>query len=94
MRFLKIFILFPFLFTLYSCSEQKSDKAEDALHPSLSELPDIIEESVQLSEQAVVPIKFSIEDQEKAKKAPYGMVFIKGACFIMGNDYTQEDEKP
>jgi hypothetical protein len=21
-------------------------------------------------------------------------VFIKGGCFIMGNDYTQADEKP
>ena len=94
MRFLKIFILFTFFLTLFACSEKPSDKAEDALHPSLSELPEVVEESVGSSEQAVVPIKLSAEDQEKAKKAPEGMVFIKGGCFIMGNDYTQEDEKP
>ena len=94
MRFYKFFILIVFFINLYACSEQASEKAEDALHPSLSELPEIIDESVQFSEKAVVPIKLSIEDQEKAKKAPEGMIFIKGGCFIMGNDYTQEDEKP
>jgi formylglycine-generating enzyme required for sulfatase activity len=44
--------------------------------------------------QKVVPVTLSPEDQEKAKLAPEGMVFIKGGCFIMGNDYAQEDEKP
>ena len=94
MHFFKFFTLFTFLLALYACSDQKSDKAEDALHPSFSELPEIFEESVQSSEQAVVPIKLSVADQEKAKKAPDGMIFIKGGCFLMGNDYTQEDEKP
>ena len=42
----------------------------------------------------VVPVKLSAKDQEKAANAPDGMVFIKGGCFVMGNDYTQEDEKP
>tara|TARA_B100000686_G_scaffold8043_1_gene8064 strand:+ start:1890 stop:2783 length:894 start_codon:yes stop_codon:yes gene_type:complete len=94
MRFFKLFILFSFFLIFNACSEQEPGKAEDVLHPSLSELPEIDDESVQFSEQAVVPIKLSIEDQEKAKKAPDGMIFIKGGCFIMGNDYTQEDEKP
>ena len=44
--------------------------------------------------QKVVPVTLSPEDQEKAKLAPAGMVFIKGGCFVMGNDYAQEDEKP
>ena len=94
MRLFKLFIPFALFFFLYACSDQPVDKAEDALHPSLSELPEIIEESVQLSEQGIVPIKISPEDQKKAGKAPEGMVFIKGGCFVMGNDYTQEDEKP
>jgi len=94
MRLFKLFIPFPLFFFLYACSDKPVDKAEDALHPSLSELPEIIEESVQLSDQRIVPIKISPEDQKKADKAPEGMVFIKGGCFVMGNDYTQEDEKP
>jgi len=94
MRFLKFLIPFVLFFFLYACSDQAADKTEDALHPSLSELPEIVEESAQSSGQRVVPIKIGPEDQEKAKNAPEGMVFIKGGCFIMGNDYTQEDEKP
>ncbi|MBT5471070.1 MAG: SUMF1/EgtB/PvdO family nonheme iron enzyme [Nitrospina sp.] len=54
----------------------------------------MVEESAQSSEQRVVPVKISPEDQEKANNAPEGMVFITGGCFVMGNDYTQEDEKP
>jgi len=46
------------------------------------------------STEKVVPVKLSPEDLEKARQAPEGMVFIKGGCFIMGNDYAQEDEKP
>ena len=94
MRLFKSFIPFALFFFLYACSDQPVDKAEDALHPSLSELPEIIEESVQLSELGIVPFKIRPEDQKKADKAPEGMVFIKGGCFVMGNDYTQEDEKP
>jgi len=94
MRLFKSFTPFALFFFLYACSDQPIDKAEDALHPSLSELPEIIEESVQLSELGIVPIKIRPEDQKKADKAPEGMVFIKGGCFVMGNDYTQEDEKP
>ena len=94
MRLFKLFIPFALFFFLYACSDQPVDKSEDALHPSLSELPEMIEESVQLPDQGIVPIKISPEDQEKVDKAPEGMVFVKGGCFVMGNDYTQEDEKP
>ena len=86
-------ICFIFL-CVYACSDQPVDKSKDSLHPSLSELPEMIEESAQLPDQGIVPIKISPEDQKKADKAPEGMVFIKGGCFVMGNDYTQEDEKP
>ena len=94
MRLFKLFIPFALLFFLNVCSDQPVDKSKDTLHPSLSELPEMIEESVKLSDQGVIPIKINLEDQKIADKAPEGMVFIKGGCFVMGNDYTQEDEKP
>ena len=94
MRLFNLFILFALFFFLSACSDQPVDKAKDTLHPSLSELPEMIEESVKLSDQGVIPIKINLEDQKIADKAPEGMVFIKGGCFVMGNDYTQEDEKP
>ena len=94
MRLFKLFIPFALFFFLYACSDEPANKEKDTLHPSLSELPEMIEESVQLTDEGIVPIKISPEDQKIADKAPEGMVFIKGGCFIMGNDYTQEDEKP
>ena len=40
------------------------------------------------------PISIAPEDKEKASRAPAGMVFIKGGCFTMGNNYAQVDESP
>jgi formylglycine-generating enzyme required for sulfatase activity len=94
MRFLKFITLLVLICFLNACSDESAEKAGDGLHPSLSELPEMVEESAQSSEQRVVPVKISPEDQEKANNAPEGMVFITGGCFVMGNDYTQEDEKP
>jgi len=94
MSFLKTLITFLICCILYACSDKPADKSDDSLHPSFSELPEIIEESDLSSDKGVVPIKLSPKDQEKANNAPPGMVFIKGGCFVMGNDYTQEDEKP
>ena len=94
MSFLKLLTTCLFICVLYACSDKQTDKSDDSLHPSFSELPEIIKESDQLSGQGVIPVKLSAKDQEKADNAPNGMVFIKGGCFVMGNDYTQEDEKP
>ncbi len=94
MRFFKFITLLVLICFLNACSDESAEKAKDGLHPSLSELPEMEEESAQSSEKRVTPIKISPEDQEKANNAPEGMVFIKGGCFVMGNDYTQEDEKP
>ncbi|MBC8283546.1 MAG: SUMF1/EgtB/PvdO family nonheme iron enzyme [Nitrospinae bacterium] len=94
MHLLKLLTISLSICFLFACSDKSADQSEDSLHPSLSELPEIIDESGQSSGQRVVPIKVSPEDQEKANNAPDGMVFIKGGCFVMGNDYTQEDEKP
>ncbi|MCH8157665.1 MAG: SUMF1/EgtB/PvdO family nonheme iron enzyme [Nitrospinae bacterium] len=40
------------------------------------------------------PVAIAPADQEKAAQAPEGMVFIKGECFIVGNNYAQVDESP
>jgi formylglycine-generating enzyme len=94
MHFLKIFFIPICIFLLSSCSDKTEEQGAQDIHPSFSELPEISEESSSISDQRVVPVQLSPEDQAKASKAPEGMVFIKGGCFIMGNDYAQEDEKP
>ena len=94
MHFFQKITLLALIFFLFACSDKSADKADDESHPSFSELPEITDESGQDFAQAVVPVAILPEDKEKANNAPEGMVFIKGGCFIMGNDYTQEDEKP
>ena len=94
MRLFKIFFIASIIFLLSSCSEKAEEQTGEEIHPSFSELPEVTEESSSNLNKRVVPIQYSPEDQVKASKAPEGMVFIKGGCFIMGNDYAQEDEKP
>ncbi len=94
MHFFQKITLLALILFLFACSDKSDDKAVDESHPSFSELPEITEESGQDFAKAVVPVVILPEDKEKANNAPEGMVFIKGGCFIMGNDYTQEDEKP
>ena len=94
MHFFQKITLLALIFFLFACSDKPADKTDDESHPSFSELPDINEESGQDFAPAVVPLVILPEDKEKANNAPEGMVFIKGGCFIMGNDYAQEDEKP
>ena len=94
MDFLKIFIIISCFFLFSACSDKAEDQARQDIHPSFSELPEVTEDSSPISDQRVVPVQLSPEDQAKASKAPEAMVFIKGGCFIMGNDYAQEDEKP
>jgi formylglycine-generating enzyme len=94
MRLFKIFLIVSAIFLLSSCSEKAGEQTGQDIHPSFSELPEMSEESSSISDQRVVPVQLPPEDQAKADKAPEGMVFIKGGCFIMGNDYAQEDEKP
>ena len=79
-----------FLMFLFSCSQ------EETAHPpggSPSDFPEgggIGDTQI----HAVVPIELSPQDKEKARMAPDGKVFIKGGCFIMGNDFAQTDEAP
>ena len=40
------------------------------------------------------PVAITPEDKPIADNAPEGMVFIKGGCFILGNNFAQVDEAP
>ena len=95
MRFLIFFIFSLVLVFGPGCSsnEEESSKGDET---SLSETggSSPVSGNSGKTHEKVVPVTLSPEDQEKAKLAPEGMVFIKGGCFIMGNDYAQEDEKP
>ena len=37
-------------------------------------------------------ITIAPEDEVVANKAPNGMVFIKGGCFVLGNNFAQVDD--
>ena len=95
MRYFKFFYVFILVTLLSGCSDNGDNQVDQGSQEDasqFSELPPISEDSG--VGQRVVPIVYSGEDQTKASQAPEGMVFIKGGCFIMGNDYAQEDEKP
>jgi len=94
MCFFKFFIIISIISLVSACSEKAEDQAHQEIHPSFSELLEVTEDPSPIPIERVVPVLLSPEDQVKASKAPEGMVFIKGGCFIMGNDYAQEDEKP
>lgn len=75
------------------CSACGPEESEESV-PSISEIEQTGEtEDSTLPPQGVVPITVSAEDKAKADLAPDGMVFIKGGCFIMGNNNAQADEK-
>ena len=40
------------------------------------------------------PVAITPEDKQIADNSPEGMVFIKGGCFILGNNFAQVDEAP
>jgi len=89
MRFL-IFLIFSLLLVLGTgCSGNEGQE-----EPPQGDEISLDSEALAQRPEKVVAVTLSPEDQEKAKLAPEGMVFIKGGCFIMGNDYAQEDEKP
>jgi formylglycine-generating enzyme len=93
MRLYKFFICVLIVSLFFGCSKEE-DQANQDNNSNFSELPAISDDSSPDPTQRVAPIAISAEDQAKASKAPAGAVFIKGGCFIMGNDYAQEDEKP
>ena len=81
-------IIFYFLFFLvFSCSSEETNKSINE-HDDLSTLDDY-QESFKFESISIAP-----EDKILASLAPEGMVFIKGGCFILGNNYAQVDESP
>jgi len=97
MRFLIFFIFGLFLNFGVGCSgNDGQDESSKGAKTPASEMDASGQDSDDSTAKPpkVVPFTLSPEDQEKAGQAPDGMVFIKGGCFIMGNDYAQEDEKP
>ena len=76
------------IFGFCGCSDNKPEdtsKVEESLSPPSKSTSSAIE---------VNPLPVSPEDQAKANQTPDGMAFIKGGCFLMGNDYAQVDERP
>ena len=90
MRFKAILIIFMISFVLGACSGSEQAPEDDTGTPQ-AEAPETPEAAM---EAAVTPVALSPEDQAKAARAPEGMVFVKGGCFIMGNNFAQEDERP
>jgi formylglycine-generating enzyme required for sulfatase activity len=89
---MRLLILATFcLFLVLGCSKDETKSSGDG---ASAPQPEESAGEPEKSTEKVVAVTLSPEDQEKAKLAPEGMVFIKGGCFIMGNDYAQEDEKP
>lgn len=89
------FICISLLLTVTTgCSAEDSDRSAEDSNRSAQETPLSSSSAEQTYTASVVPVTILPEDQEKAKMAPEGMVFIKGGCFIMGNDFAQTDETP
>lgn len=90
-----VFALFCFL-VIGGCSKEgdteKAGSQTSPLVPQGQDLtpPPVAEKQVQNLE----PVKILPDDQKKVEKAPAGMAFIKGGCFMMGNDHAQSDEHP
>lgn len=94
MRFFKFLLAFGLCLILVSCSQGETP-SETPEAPSVAEIEQEAgpgPEAAQLPKR-VEPVVLSEADRKIAAMAPEGMVFIKGGCFIMGNNNAQVDEK-
>ena len=83
------YILISGAFILFqACSAEEPQVSPESVQEDFFE-SEIGGEAFQFESISIAP-----EDQEKASQAPEGMVFIKGGCFTMGNNYAQVDESP
>ena len=80
-----LFCLVP-IFVL-ACSSEQANEPENA-HEEFSNFEDA------QNNFKFEPIVIDPKDKIIADKAPAGMVFIKGGCFILGNNFAQVDEAP
>jgi len=79
--------LYFFIFFVIACSS--GDISNTANNQDDLGMSDSTQESFKFK-----PINISPEDETVASKAPKGMVFIKGGCFVLGNNFAQVDEAP
>lgn len=94
MRFFKFLLAFGLCLILVSCSQGETP-SETPEAPSVAEIEQEAgpgPEAAQLPKR-VEPVVLSEADRKIAAMAPEGMAFIKGGCFIMGNNNAQVDEK-
>lgn len=87
MNNLKNSIFYLFFISVLACSSEEisdSDNNQDDVATF-----DDFQESFKFE-----PITIAPEDEVIASKAPKQMVFIKGGCFVLGNNYAQVDEGP
>ena len=75
------------LILVLACSSEQANDSKNA-QEGLSNFNDT-EENFKFE-----PIIIAPEDKVTADKAPEEMVFIKGGCFILGNNFAQVDEAP
>jgi formylglycine-generating enzyme required for sulfatase activity len=75
------------LVSCLACSSEEADVSEQTQADS-SEFGAVQENFV------FEPVVIAPGDKAIADKAPEGMVFIKGGCFILGNNFAQVDEAP
>ena len=81
-------IAFCLVLTLFlGCSSEPTTNSEKTQEET-SDFDDT-QENVKFELIAIAP-----EDKVIADRAPEGMVFIKGGCFILGNNFAQVDEAP
>ena len=84
---LKNIIFYFFFILILACSSEEVNNSVND-HGDIATL-DNFQESFKFESITIAP-----EDEVVANKAPKGMVFIKGGCFVLGNNYAQVDEAP
>ncbi|WP_338038043.1 formylglycine-generating enzyme family protein, partial [Nitrospina gracilis] len=79
---------------LVSCSQGETPNEQNQA-PSIAEIEQEAGPGPVAAQppKRVEPVVLTEEDKKIAAMAPEGMVFIKGGCFIMGNNNAQVDEK-
>ena len=87
MNNLKLFLFSILLILIFGCSSEQAKESKN-IQDGIFDLKDS-QESFKFE-----PVSINPEDKPIADNAPEGMVFIKGGCFILGNNFAQVDEAP
>ncbi|CAI2718246.1 formylglycine-generating enzyme family protein [Nitrospina watsonii] len=95
MRFSQFLLALAACLLLASCSQGDAPDSEESEALSVAEIEQQAGPGPEsaVAPKRVEPVQLTEEDKKVAALAPAGMVFIKGGCFIMGNNNAQVDEK-